>query len=62
MTTALRLEMKKSIKSQYGASLVEYALLLAFIAMVAIAAVRSFGDRVNDQFELVEREWEAATQ
>ena len=54
--------MKKSIKSQYGASLVEYALLLAFIAMVAIAAVRSFGDRVNDQFELVEREWEAATQ
>lgn len=34
-----------------GASLVEYSLLVALIAMVAIVAVRNFGKVVEAQFE-----------
>ena len=37
-------------RSERGASLVEYALLLAFIAVVCIAAVALFGTSVNDSF------------
>jgi pilus assembly protein Flp/PilA len=33
-----------------GASLVEYALLVAFIAMVCVAAVAFFGGAVSDSF------------
>jgi|GEM_PF-5036627 len=36
---------------QDGASLVEYALLLALVALVAIAAVRIVGDNVTADFE-----------
>jgi Flp pilus assembly pilin Flp len=36
--------------SEDGASLVEYALLLAFIAVVCIAAVAFFGGEVSDSF------------
>ena len=35
---------------QRGASLVEYALLVALIAVVAIAAVSSLGTQVSTQF------------
>ena len=38
-------------QEERGASLVEYALLLALIALVCIAAVTSFGGTVNSQFE-----------
>ena len=34
-----------------GASLVEYALLLALIALVAIAAVSVVGDNVSQDFQ-----------
>ncbi|MDP9441026.1 MAG: Flp family type IVb pilin [Actinomycetota bacterium] len=37
-------------KSERGASLVEYALLLTFIVFVCIAAVRIIGSRTNDSF------------
>lgn len=37
-------------KTERGASLVEYALLVAFIAIVCIAAVAFFGSRVTDSF------------
>jgi pilus assembly protein Flp/PilA len=40
----------RSIRSEDGASLVEYALLLAFIAIVCIAAVTFFGGEVGDSF------------
>lgn len=33
-----------------GASLVEYALLVSLIAVVALVAVTNFGTGVNDQF------------
>ena len=36
-----------------GASLVEYALLVALIAIAAIVAVRSLGSKVSQQFSKV---------
>ena len=43
----------RSDRSEAGASLVEYALLLAFIAVVCIAAVTFFGGEVSDSFSRV---------
>ena len=40
----------RSDRSEDGASLVEYALLLALIAVVCIAAVTFFGGEVSDSF------------
>jgi pilus assembly protein Flp/PilA len=44
---------KQSVKKQKGASLVEYALLVALIAIVAIVAVRSVGNNVSTQFSSI---------
>ncbi len=38
------------IKSERGASLVEYALLVALIAVVCIAAVTTLGRNVSSKF------------
>lgn len=40
-------------KSEKGASLVEYALLVALIAVVAITAVGSLGTKVTAQYTAV---------
>jgi pilus assembly protein Flp/PilA len=45
MTKATKLSSQES-----GASLVEYALLIALIAVIAIVAVRSLGQTVSQQF------------
>ena len=37
-------------KKERGASMVEYALLVALIAVVAIAAIRFMGQTVSTQF------------
>ena len=37
-------------KKEKGASLVEYALLVALIAVIAIAAVQALGSRVSAKF------------
>lgn len=42
--------MNQSLKKQKGASLVEYALLVALIAVIAIAAVKVLGQKVSQQF------------
>jgi pilus assembly protein Flp/PilA len=42
--------------SERGASLVEYALLVALIAIVAIVAVRTLGQTVSQQFTSVNEE------
>lgn len=39
--------------SDRGASLVEYALLIALIAMVCVVAVTYFGSRTGDTFSRV---------
>ena len=41
------------IDSDRGASLVEYALLVALIAVVCIAAVTVLGDNASDKFDTV---------
>jgi pilus assembly protein Flp/PilA len=41
------------IKSERGASLVEYALLVALIAVVCIAAVTLLGDEASSKFDSV---------
>ncbi len=38
---------------QRGASLVEYALLVALIAVIAIAGVRVLGQNVSKQFSMI---------
>jgi len=43
-------------KNEKGASLVEYALLVALIAVVAIAAIRALGSTVSGQFSTVHRQ------
>ncbi len=37
-------------KAEKGASLVEYALLVALIAIIAIVAIRSLGNTISQQF------------
>jgi len=39
--------------SERGASLVEYALLVALIALVCILAIRILGDRANSKFSSI---------
>ncbi len=41
------------IKDEQGASMVEYALLVALIAVVVIAAALSLGTSINDKFSEV---------
>ena len=47
--------MEKSLVlgSEKGASLVEYALLVALIAIAAIVAVRSLGSKISSQFSVI---------
>ena len=56
---------KNTLKSQIeshedGASLVEYALLVALIALIAILAIRSVGQQTSANFSLVNTEIEEA--
>ena len=44
---------KAHINSERGASLVEYALLVALIALVCIAAVTSLGKSASSKFSQV---------
>jgi len=39
--------------SERGASMVEYGLLLALIAIVALVAVKAFGSGVSSQFSTI---------
>lgn len=43
--------LKAHAKSDRGASLVEYALLVALIAVVCILAIRALGSNANDSFD-----------
>jgi pilus assembly protein Flp/PilA len=47
------LEAKFNFGDERGASMVEYGLLLALIAVIAIVAVKAFGQGVSDKFETV---------
>ena len=43
----------RGLKSQKGQSLVEYALILALIAVVAILVLRGLGSKVNNTLSSV---------
>ncbi|MDH7480966.1 MAG: Flp family type IVb pilin [Armatimonadota bacterium] len=43
--------MKELLKDEEGATMVEYALLLALIAVICILAVTQLGGKVNSTFE-----------
>ncbi len=53
MVTYLWTTAQSRMAAEDGASLVEYALLLALIALVAIAAVQIVGTNVSDDFTSV---------
>ncbi len=46
--------LRAQAKTERGAAMVEYALLLALIAIVAIGAIRLLGTTVEGQFEDIE--------
>ncbi len=50
MWTALQ---SRFVADEEGASLVEYALLVALIAVVALVAIRFLGNAVSDEFNSV---------
>lgn len=41
------------MKKQFGASMVEYAILVAIIAVAAVAGVTTFSDKLKSAFEAV---------
>lgn len=43
--------LESRLDNEAGASLVEYALLVALIALVAIAALQTVGGNVSDEFD-----------
>jgi len=45
--------LKAHAKSERGAAMVEYALLVALIAIVAIAALRALGGNVSSNFSTI---------
>ena len=50
MLTALQ---SRFVADEEGASLVEYALLVALIAIVALVAIRFVGNSVSDEFNSI---------
>ena len=57
MTTqfnTLAIWLKAHVKDERGASMVEYALLLALIAIVAIAALSALGGTVSSNFSSID--------
>lgn len=49
-TRSIKVNHSESFHAQRGASLVEYALLVAHIAVVALASVRVLGRNVSQRF------------
>ena len=43
-------EVKSFIRDENGAALIEYGIVAALIAVVAVAAIRGVGTRVNTTF------------
>lgn len=52
--------MKEFIRSEEGQSMVEYALILALISVVAITALKAIGTNVNAKLESIGNELSAS--
>ena len=53
MATQFRFLSALVAREDRGASMVEYALLLALIAVISILALTALGNTVSDQFDLI---------
>ena len=53
MWTALQ---SRFVADEEGASLVEYALLVALIAVIALVAIRFLGEQVSTEFDSIGNE------
>ena len=51
----MKVEAVRQEEEQEGATMIEYALLVALIAIIALAAVRYLGNNVSKQFSNVAR-------
>jgi pilus assembly protein Flp/PilA len=49
----MQLLLKKLAKKQYGATMVEYALMLALIAIVSIVMITGVGKSTNQTFSTI---------
>ena len=49
-------KMKGLTKKEQGATMVEYAIMVALIAIVAIAMIRGVGQSVNNTFSTINSE------
>jgi len=45
--------LRSFVREEAGASLLEYGLLVALIAVVSIVAIRTLGARIRDVFDAV---------
>jgi Flp pilus assembly pilin Flp len=52
----LVVEKEQQLEEERGASMVEYALLVALIAVIAIIAVRTVGQQVSQNFSGIQSE------
>jgi Flp pilus assembly pilin Flp len=50
LTAALHVRIQTMLKDKSGATMIEYALMVTFIAMVAFAAVQTLGINLNAQY------------
>ncbi|MBJ6725722.1 Flp family type IVb pilin [Geomesophilobacter sediminis] len=48
-----REKMKSMLKEEKGATMVEYALMVALIAVIAMAGAKLLGQDINSQFNTV---------
>ena len=55
------LEVNMRIRNEAGASLVEYALLIALVAIISVAGVRRFGLSTADTYEVMGSTMETET-
>jgi Flp pilus assembly pilin Flp len=60
MTSIRRMRLRLCQKSKKGQTLVEYALILAFISVVAISVLISLGQRVKSVFTTISSQLSAA--
>lgn len=49
--------LKRMLHSTHGATIVEYAILLAFIALVSIALITALGSNTSGLFAPVYSKW-----
>lgn len=49
----LYIKIHSMLKDENGATMVEYSLMVAFIALVAFAAVQTFGTSLNAEYTTI---------